>query len=344
MSSRSDARGIYVLANDAMKDQLVALLNSLRVHDDCHLPVGIIPYDDAVREIARAIADYPGVFLWNDRSVITLWEDFAYAAWALHPRALAHWEAKYGTRSVYRLGMHRRFAAFDGPFERFLYLDADMLVLDSLAPFFDALDRDELIAYDDQYRAPRHVFDLSTPRAYERFGPGRVHTEIFCAGLFASKRNVLDAERRARVLEQLGAGDAELLYMDGPDQSLLNYSALSLPLKTHNLYRAAPAGQRARTCATVEGLNEKSHLVFERGQRLPFLHYIGIPAWAFRRLCGGEDIRFPYRETFLYYRYLGTPHPRPALRGSAVDVLHRPRRLRRVPAQLKRRLGQLFQS
>jgi hypothetical protein len=342
MSNRSETRGIYILANDAMVNQLIALLNSLRVHDDLQLRVCVIPYDDATNELARVMASYPNVFLWSDANALAHWENFANAAWALHPRALPHWHAKYGTRAVYRLAMHRRFVAFDGPFAQFLYLDADMLVLDSLAPFFAALEQNEFVVYDDQYRAPQHVFDMQSPRVYERFGKTRVHTEIFCAGLFASKQNVLHAERQARVLTQLGAGDAEMLYVNAPDQSLLNYAALALPLTTHNLYRAAPESRRIRTCATVEGLQEKNRLVFDRARRLPFLHYIGIPAWAFHRVCDGEDVRFPYRETFLRYRYLDAPAARPRLRGKPVDVLHRPSKIRRGFARSKQRAKRLL--
>lgn len=334
-----DARGIYILANDAMAHQVIALLNSLRAHDALRLPVGIIPYDDAIDEIARVIGNYPNVFLWQDRATLAQWEQFAQAAWATHPRALAHWHTKYGARGVYRLAMHRRFAAFSGPFEQFIMLDADMLVLDSVAPFFDALAAHDFVVYDDQYRAPQHVFDMRSPRAYERFGQARVHAEIFCAGLFVSKRDVLNPARQARVLEMLGAGDAEMLYVNGPDQSLLNYAALALNLKPHNLYRASPESKRIRTCATVQGLRERQHLVFDRQRRLPFLHYIGIPAWAFKRLCAGEDIRFPYRETFLHYRYLEAPHARPRLQGNPLDVLHRPHKMRRLLARQTKRLS-----
>ena len=344
MSNPSDARGIYVLANDAMRHQLVALLNSLRAHDDLHLPVCILPYDAATGEIARELRAYPNVFLWNDTETLAHWEQFANAAWALHPRAMTHWQTKYGTRAVYRLAMHRRFAAFDGPFERFLYLDADTLVLDSLQFVFDALEENELVMYDDQYRAPQHVFDMTSPRVYERFGRERVHASIFCAGFFASRRAVWNAERQARVLKQLADGDAEMLYVNGPDQSLLNYAALALSLRMHNFYRAAPPAGRIRTCASVEGLREKNHRVYERGRRLPFLHYIGIPAWAFNRLCDGEDVRFPYRETFLYYRYLDTSHARPRLRGKPLDVLHRPHKMRRVLARVRQRAKHLLPS
>ena len=43
--------GIYILANDVVFDQLVALLNSLEVNAGKNYPVSIIPYDDRLERV-----------------------------------------------------------------------------------------------------------------------------------------------------------------------------------------------------------------------------------------------------------------------------------------------------
>lgn len=316
---RTYPRGIVTLANDAMAEQLIALLNSITIQR-ITLPVFVIPYDENIVQIKKIIAARENVWLWDDADALERWETFAKQAWAEHPRALQTWEQKYGHAQVYRLAMHRRLAAFDVPCERFLFLDADMLVLDEVERLLDALDTHDIVVYDDQFRAPQHVFCLEAPRTVRR-----LNEDIFCAGLYASKRGMFTPERLDAILTGLREGDAEVLYLNGPDQSLLNYMVQCAQLRVRNLYRR----ESIRTCATVPGLREQNGRVYDHGKPLPFLHYIGIPAWAFQRLCAGQDVRFPYRDTFLRYRYIDAPHARPRLRGKPIDVLHRPTRVRR---------------
>ncbi|MEO1636585.1 MAG: hypothetical protein AAFS04_16055, partial [Cyanobacteria bacterium J06631_9] len=45
-------------------------------------------------------------------------------------------------------------------------------------------------------------------------------------------------------------------------------------------------------------------LLFDRQKQLTYLHYIGISAKFFEQVCAGKNILFPYRDLFLYYRYL----------------------------------------
>jgi hypothetical protein len=322
--------GIYTLANDLMVNQLIALLNSLEAHVGAGVPVYVLPYDDDVAEVRRAVAGRANVAMYDDPADLARWDSFARAVWESHPHALRTWEAKYGRPDVYRLGMHRKFMAFDGPCRRFVFLDADMLVLDSLAPVLGQLDRHDFVVYDDQYKAPRHVYDLAAPRLAELFGDARVRTEVFCAGFFASKRGLFDGGRRGEIVARLRAGDAEVLYLGGPDQTLLNYMTMALRLPVYNFYREQPEGRKVHTCATVRGLTERSGLVYDHGRRLPFLHYIGIPAWAFNRLCDGENVAIPYRDTFLDYRYRREREKRPRPSGRRITVLPRPGLIRRM--------------
>ena len=44
--------GIYTLANDAVYDQLVALLNSIEANYSKDIPVCVIPYDNDIGKIA----------------------------------------------------------------------------------------------------------------------------------------------------------------------------------------------------------------------------------------------------------------------------------------------------
>ncbi len=331
--------GLCLLANDAVLHQLVALLNSLERNADRERPVLVIPFDAAVEGVARELARRPYAQLLDAPEVLATWDAFAAAA-RDDPAAHAIWERKFGRPGLHRAGFYRCLAAFDAPFERFLYLDADMLVLDSLAPFFDALETCELAVFDDQYRAPQHVFDLASPRLDALFGD-RVREEVFCTGLFAARRGVLDAERRAAVLAGLRGGDAEVLYLWSADQTLLNYAALKTGIRTRNLYRERADAERVHTCVSKPDLVVRDGLVHDGGRRLPFLHYIGIPSTAVNAACEGRNLVFPYRDLLLDYRYLRDPEARPALRGRPRPFFRPPGRARRLWRKARARLARL---
>src|SRR5689334_20522384 len=96
-------RGIITVANDAYLDWLVALLGSLRVSNP-HLPVAVIPYDDASARTARVLAAL-GVPLWTPQRLLERCDHLARLLCA-------------GPKWT---GAFRRFAAFECPFEEFLY-------------------------------------------------------------------------------------------------------------------------------------------------------------------------------------------------------------------------------
>jgi hypothetical protein len=65
--------GIYTLANDAVYDQLVALLNSIEVNVSSDIPICIIPYDDRLDRVKQEIKSRKNVILFEDESSIQRW-------------------------------------------------------------------------------------------------------------------------------------------------------------------------------------------------------------------------------------------------------------------------------
>ena len=117
--------GIYILANDLVYDQLVALLNSIELNAGGRFPICIIPYDDRLDKVRQEMQTRDSVFLFEDQSCVDRWENFVREVWQTHPVVKDAWQ-KNGIFDVYRMGMHRRFCAFEGIFENFIYLDADI--------------------------------------------------------------------------------------------------------------------------------------------------------------------------------------------------------------------------
>jgi len=306
--------GICTLANDRVFDQLVALLNSIEAIAGSKMPICVYPYDDNTERIAREIDRRPNVQLYRDRESMERWDRFARAAWDNHPTARQRWQ-QVGSTGYHRFGTHRRYCAFDGPFDRFLYMDADTLLLGPTDFIFDRLDENDCIVYDFQHKDPAHIYELTSPKLTQIFPQERIDTEIFCSGFYASKKDLFSAERQDWLIEKLVAGEAEIVYPMAVDQPLLNYMMMRSSQKIYNFALQLPPDKQTGCCITSPHFQAKDRLLYDKGNRLTYLHYIGLSSQLFAKLCAGENIVFPYREFFLHYRYLHEPSECPQLKG-----------------------------
>ncbi|NCR77434.1 MAG: sugar transferase [Microcystis aeruginosa K13-06] len=307
--------GICTLANDRIYDQLIALLNSIEVNGGKALPVCVYPYDDNIERIRAEIAQRPNVQLFDNRDVIDLWDNFAKSAWEPHPTAKERW-LKAGSRGYHRFGTHRRYCAFDGPFDRFIYMDGDTLLMSTLDRVFAQLDNYDCVVYDFQHKDITHVYEVTSPKLLEIFSQERLNQEIFCSGFYGSKKGLFDGERRNWLIEQLRAGEAEIVYPMAVDQPLLNYMMMRSNCAISNLALQLPKEERTGCCVTSPHFQALDNILYDQGNRLTYLHYIGLSSSLFTRLCSGENLDFPYRDIFLHYRYLYEPSQRPIFTDS----------------------------
>ena len=330
--------GIYTLANDKVCDQLVALLNSIEVNAGKNYPVCVIAYNDQVNRIKQALANRPNVTLLDDQALFQVWEDFSYDVWKAHPTALSTWQSQGITTRFYRVGENHRYCAFDeaAPFDRFIYLDADTLVMGPLAPFFEALDHSDFAVYDFQFKDPSHIFNLESDRLESVFGSERIAKEIFCSGCYASKRGMFTKDDLAKVVAGLQSGDSDVLYLGAPNQSVLNYMVMKSGRKVHNIALNWPPEKKTGNSVTSSHFVPQDHLLYDKGARLTYLHYIGVSSRFFNRVCEGENIDFPYRDIFLHYRYLKEPENYPDFKGKPVSYKPAPPSL---PKRIMKKLG-----
>jgi hypothetical protein len=308
--------GICTLANDRVYNQLIALLNSIEAVLGKDTPVCVYPYDDNTQQIAAEITKRPNVQLYHDRESMERWDNFARAAWDNHPTAFSRWK-KAGSDGYHRFGTHRRYCAFDGPFDRFIYMDGDTLLMGPVNYIFDKLNEHDCVVYDFQYKDPTHIYEVDSSKLLEIFPQERIQTEIFCSGFFASKKNLFSEKQKNWLLQQLRLGDAEILYPMAPDQTLINYMMMRSGYSIYNLALALPKEEKTGCCVTSFHFTEQDHILYDKGKRLTYLHYIGMSSNIFNRLCEGENLDFPYRDIFLHYRYLTEPENRPQFTTAA---------------------------
>jgi hypothetical protein len=322
--------GIYTLGNDVVLDQIIALLNSIETHAN-HLPVCIIPYDDRLERLRTTIAHRgnPQVTIFSDHAVMEHWDNFARQAWDCHPTARDQWQ-KAGSTGYHRFGTHRRYCGFSGQFERFIYIDADTLLLQDPQTLFSYLDDYDCVVYDFQYKDLSHIYTVGSSHLSNIFPPERLQKEIFCSGLYASHLNLFSPEDLAAILEHLASGEAEILYPMSVDQSLINYMMMRCQKKICNLALQLPKEQVTGCCVTSPHFQEKNHLLYDHDQPLTYLHYIGLSSQIFQNLCQGVNVDFPYREIFLHYRYLKGPEQRPQFKGKAKPWNASPSKLERI--------------
>lgn len=292
--------GICTLGNDYVYDQLVALLNSIDEILGSDTPVCIYPFDEQVERITDEIVKRPNVFLYDNQESIKRWDEFMLLA---SPASM--------NKDKYRIyGGHRRFCAFDGPFDKFVYMDADTLVMNSLDFVFDKLDEYNCVVYDFQFKHPDKVYNIDSPNLLKVFPENRIKSEIFCSGFYASKKGLFDEGKIEELSSYLRAGEKEILYPTG-DQPVVNYMFMRSGIPVYNFAHHLPNNKITGCSVTSSHFEEKDRILYDKGNRLTYLHYIGVPPKVTQAVCAGENIEFPYRDLFLYYRYLREPEKRP---------------------------------
>ncbi|MCC3406564.1 MAG: sugar transferase [Microcoleus sp. PH2017_10_PVI_O_A] len=319
--------GICTLANDTVCDQLIALLNSIEVILGLNIPVCIYPFDDHIQQIKAEIVNRPNVFIYEDSASIQRWDKFMQAA---APERL--------NRKKFRLyGAHRRFCAFDGPFEKFIYMDADTLVMNSLDAIFQKLELSDFVVYDFQFRDPTKVYNIQSPKLLQVFEQNRIDSEIFCSGFYGSKQGLFDQNTRDWLVAELKSGDAEILYSGAGEQPLLNYMVMKTGINSYNFARSLPDREQTGCSVTSQHFEEQDNVLYDKGNRLTYIHYIGVQPDLIRRVCAGENIEFPYRDLFLHYRYLREPEKRPIFREPLMSYadIFAPNLLERVLRRLR---------
>ncbi|HLO84159.1 MAG TPA: glycosyltransferase [Nostocaceae cyanobacterium] len=296
--------GICTLANDYVFDQLVALLNSIDVFLGSEIPVCIYPFDEQTQRIAQEISRRPNVFIYDDQVSIDYWDQFMIEA---SPASM--------NREKYRIyGGHRRLCAFDGPFDQFVYLDADTLVMNSLDLIFEKLTEYDCVVYDFQFKQPDKVYNVKSPKLLGVFSAEKLEKEMFCSGFYASKKGIFNKDKIDQLISYLRAGEREILYPTG-DQPVLNYMFMRSGIPICNLSHHLPRERVTGNAVTSKHFEEKDHILYDHGKRLTYLHYIGVPPNVTQAVCTGENIDFPYRELFLYYRYLHEPDKHPEFKN-----------------------------
>jgi Mannosyltransferase putative len=275
-------RGVFFLANDHVFDQAVAFLTSFR-RSNPDLPLQLIPFADDCERIT-ALAPRYGFTVSQDHETLLTCDEIG--------------RPFHGQR----VGQYRKLAAWSGPFDEFIYIDCDTVVLEPVDFVFDFLaEFDVLTSHsnmpDNRRWVWRHSIYQSGALTAQQIG--------FAAntGFIASKAGLFDAAKVLATVDEALAV-AEHMELGCYEQAFLNYLIVtSGHAYTSLLAIAKRTGRRdiplERWAGRDIGEVSEGKIVSPGDSKALLVHWAG--EWERARWRGGV---IPHRELWQYYRDL----------------------------------------
>ncbi len=263
-------RGVYCLANDVVIEWFEAFIRSYQL-DNAALPLTVIPVNGNISRLQSLQARFN--FEIMDEAHCRRFD--ALAGQVMGNDRLA--------------GAYRKFACFFGPYDEFLFLDSDIVVLTPLLRLFEVFERtDHDLVYFDYDLETAYAPALAARMVAEYGSPG-INT-----GAFLARKGSFREE------DVWGLTDAAAAVRDGLlpgvlEQSFFNFVLDQRRCRMTGMEKLQPElapkawarqpfayDRRTRTATTPDG------------KMLPFIHWPG---------CGYPTMVRP--EIFLEYRTLG---------------------------------------
>jgi len=304
--------GIYTLANDVVYDQLVALLNSIEVNIGSDIPVCVIPFDQRLTKVKQEVESRHNVTLFADEHSIQRWEAFAQAVWAVHPAA----QEKVKTRPPWGKGHHRKFVTFDGLFDKFVFYDADTLVMKPIEDVFEKLEVYDFVFNDWEHKKPLNstALDIKVIEKTGLYKEADIRPKLHCSSFFGSKLGIFDEEELSGLKKKL-IEQAEIKWVPRwwDDAFLFTYMTLRCDRPLFNFTLSSNSQDRTGNCADSDPFVNIDNVLYNQEGLKPIhrLHYMNYPSINFTRLSQGEAVDIRYQDEFLYYRFLKEPEKRP---------------------------------
>ncbi|MEA5618835.1 hypothetical protein VB711_13445 [Cronbergia sp. UHCC 0137] len=279
------ARGIYIIANDKVTDQAIALLNSIRLYDK-ETPIVMIPYDDNYQGIANTLGEHYNVKLYEDLDFID--------------RLSQKLHEMFGGKFFARPNQFRKQACWFGEFDQFLYIDTDIVVFEKIIDNLNYLADADFICCDYQHLGGiKNVF--SSKVLEEKVFSENEVKDIFNGGFWGSKKNLVSENDLYEIFAECASHPEYFDFSEKTsDQPIINYMLLKRIPKRFNIVRRdskAPGNWGGTPHFKIQG-----NALFDPtvNQPLQYLHWAGI------KIQPG----CPYWEIWEHYRHLNPALPK----------------------------------
>lgn len=269
-------RGVYIVANNKVKENAIALLSSLRCYDP-DIPVYLIPFNEDYQAIAQQLAQTYQVKLFPDLELLTaLTEKIG----DIFPKDFLALPNKM-----------RKLAAWFGPLDEFLYIDTDILFFTPVSETLSYLERADFIWCDYHYkRGLEDVFSTVVPER-DIFTSEELK-DVFNSGLWGSRKSALSMEQLISILKDCAAHREYFDFSSGTtDQPIMNYLVLKAIPRRLNIAKAT--ANEPGSWGGSSHFEQRDQVLFDGDRPLRYLHWAGMPMRS-----GG-----PYRDLWLHYRY-----------------------------------------
>lgn len=273
-------RGVYIVANDKVAENAIALMSSLRRRDP-DIPVYLIPFNDDYHTVAKQLSELYNVQLFPDLDFL---ESLTQQIGKIFPRDFLALPNKM-----------RKLAAWFGPLNEFLYIDTDILFFTPVSEMLAYLDQAEFIWCDYHFKGGlEDVFSEVVPEQ-NIFSPEALG-DVFNSGLWGSKKSALSLQQLYGLLSECAAHREYFDFSNGTtDQPIMNYLVLKAIPRRLNIVKANP-GEPGSWGGTPH-FERQGDVLFDGDRPLRYLHWAGTPMRA-----GG-----PYRDLWEHYRYRNDP-------------------------------------
>lgn len=270
-------RGIYIVANDRVMENAIALLNSIRCYNQ-DIPIFLIPFNQEYHQVADILGRLHGVKLFPNLELV---ENFTQQVGEIFDRDFLKLPNKM-----------RKLVAWFGPLDEFLYIDTDIIVFEDIAANLDKLSEVDFFCCDYHYFGQK-LRNIFSPVVLKQNIFSETELEdVFNSGFWASKKGSITLEQMYDILRDCSQHREYFDFTQGvTDQPILNYMVLKLIPKRGNLVKIPGGGPGSWGGSTH--FKEKDHVLYDKGKRLQYIHWAGTPMKP-----GGS-----YWNIWEYYRY-----------------------------------------
>ena len=280
----SKKQGVYIVANDKVIEQAIALLNSIRFYDP-DVPVVMIPFDDNYQEVAKVLNDKHGVTLYKDLQFI---EQLSQQLFDI-----------FGENFFDKPNKLRKQACWFGEFDEFIYIDTDIVVFEALSQYFKYFEQYDFICCDYQHKS--RLENIFTPKIVEAEVISEADIQdTFNSGFWGSKKSMISQTELAKIFTECASNPEYFDFSQKvSDQPIFNYMVLTRIDRRFNLIRRE--GGAPGNWGGSEHFERQENILVDTkvNQPLQFIHWAGIKI---KPGC-------PYWDIWKHYRYLYDPNP-----------------------------------
>lgn len=310
-------RGVYIVANDKVAENAIALLSSLRLRDP-EVPVYLIPFNDDYHTVFNRLAGLYNVQLFPDLDFL---DSLTHQIGEIFPRDFLALPNKM-----------RKLAVWFGPLDEFLYIDTDIVFFTPISDTLSYLDKADFIWCDYHFRnGLKDIFSEVVPQ--KNVFSSEALQDVFNSGLWGSKKSVLSLAQLYELLTECAAHREYFDFSSGTtDQPIMNYLVLKAIPSRLNIAKANE--NEPGSWGGTTRFEQKGDLLFDGDQPLRYLHWAGTPM---RR--GG-----PYRSIWEHYRYRNDPEGKRVAEAIAAAQDKPLAKLSRTLRKIKSRAFSLLKS